>query len=50
MSTGSVQRGCAVQHHRVLADDLFEDVPHLGALLFHHLLGALDGVDVPALF
>src|SRR5262249_10873405 len=29
---------------------LLEDVPHLGTLLLDHLLGALDGVDVPALF
>src|SRR5580658_11125220 len=39
-----------IEQHRVLRDDLFEDVPHLGTLLLHHLLGALDGVDVPALF
>ncbi len=25
----AVQRRCAVQQHRVLADDLFEDIPHL---------------------
>ena len=30
--------------------DLLEDVPDLGALLLHHLLRALDGVDVAALF
>jgi hypothetical protein len=46
----SVQRRRSVQHDRVLADDLFEDVPNLGTLLLDHLLGALDGVDVPALF
>src|ERR1700678_1438011 len=34
----------------MLGDALFEDVPHLGTLLLHHLLGALDGVDVSALF
>jgi hypothetical protein len=46
----AVQRGRAVQQHRVLADDLLEDVPHLGALLLHHLLRRLDGVDVAPLF
>jgi hypothetical protein len=46
----AVERRRAVQEHRVLADDLFEDVPDLGALLLHHLLRGLDGVDVPALF
>ena len=46
----AVERRGAVEEHRVLGDDLFEDVPHLGTLLLHHLLGALDGVDVPALF
>ena len=45
-----VQRGRAVQQHRVLTDDVFEDVPHLGALLLHHLLRALDGGDVALLF
>ena len=42
----AVQRGGAVEQHRVLADDLLEDVPDLGALLLHQLLGALDGGDV----
>ena len=45
----AVQRGRAVQQDRVLADDLLEDVPHLGALVLHHLLRALDGGDVPLL-
>src|SRR3954463_96255 len=45
-----VQRRRAVQQHRMLADDLFEDVPDLGTLLLHHLLRRLDGVDVAALF
>ena len=37
-----VQRGCPVQQDRVLADDLFEHVPHLWASALHHPLGALD--------
>src|SRR4029450_9814766 len=46
----AAERRRAVQEHRVLADDLFQDVPDLGTLLLHHLLRRLDGVDVPALF
>src|SRR5512138_531387 len=33
----------------MLVDHLVEDVPNLGTLLLHHLLRALDGVDVAAL-
>ena len=39
----AVQRRRAVQQHRMLADHLLEDVPHLGALLFDHAFGRLDG-------
>src|SRR4029453_13445052 len=46
----AVEGGRAVQQHRMLADDLVEDVPDLGALLLHHLLRALDGGDRGALF
>ena len=38
-----VQRRRAVQQHRVLADDLLEDVPDLRPLLLDHALGGLDG-------
>ena len=41
----AVQGGGAVQEHRVLADHVFQEVPHLGPLLLHHLLGRLDGGD-----
>ncbi len=41
----AVERGRAVQQHRVLADDLLEEVPHLGPLLLDHLLGGLDRGD-----
>jgi hypothetical protein len=44
-----VERGRAVQQHRVLADDLLEEVPHLGPLLLDHLLRGLDGRDQPFL-
>ena len=43
----AVQRGGAVQEHGVLADDVFQEVPDLRALLLHHLLGRLDGGDQP---
>ena len=33
-----------VEQHGVLLDDVFQGVPHLGALLIHHLLGGLDVV------
>ena len=56
MSTGSKawmprrwRVGARFEQHRVLADHLVEDVPDLGALLLHHLLGALDGGDVALL-
>ena len=42
LDTQSVQGRCAVEQHRVLADDLFEDVPHHGLATFDHALGALD--------
>ena len=38
----AVQRRGAVQQDRVLADHLFEDVPHLGPFLLDHALGGLD--------
>ena len=36
-----VERRRAVEQHRVVADDLLEDLVHLGALALHDLLGAL---------
>ena len=41
LNTESVERRGAVQQHRVIADDLLEDLVHLGALTLHDLLGAL---------
>src|SRR5215472_10295635 len=43
----AMQGGGAVQEHGMLADHLFEDVPHLGPLLLHHALGGLDGAGEP---
>ena len=44
-----MQRRRAVQQHRVLADDLFEHVPHFRTLLLDHLLRLLDRGDETAL-
>src|SRR4026207_438108 len=38
----AVQRRRAVEHHRVLADHLFQDVPDLGHFLLDQALGGLD--------
>ena len=37
-----VERRRAVEQHRMLGDDLFEDVPDLGHHRLDHLLGRLD--------
>ncbi len=42
----AVQRRCAVEQHRVLADDLFEDVPHHRTRALDHALGRLDVLRV----
>ncbi len=39
----AVQRGRAVEHHRMLADHVFQNVPDDGGLRFDFLLGRLDG-------
>jgi hypothetical protein len=41
-----VQGRCPVQQHRVLGDDLFEDVPDDRALTLDHPLGGLDVLGV----
>ncbi len=46
----AMERRRAVEQHRVLADDLFEHVPHFRTLLLDHLLGLLDCRDQAALF
>ncbi len=38
----AVQRGRPVQQHRVLLDDVLEDVPHRGPTTLDHALGRLD--------
>jgi len=43
----AMQRRGPVQKHRMPVDDMLEDLPDLGSLLVHHLLGALDGLHHP---
>src|SRR5207247_10717903 len=50
LDAAPMERRRAVEQHRMLADHLFEDVPHLGPLELDHLLGLLDRGDEPALF
>ena len=38
-----VEGGGTVEQNTVLLDHLVKGIPHLGKLLFNHLLGALDG-------
>jgi hypothetical protein len=42
----AVQRRCAVQENRMLADDLVEDIPDFRLFLFNQLLSLLDGRGV----
>ena len=42
--------GARFNKHRVVADDLLEDVPDLFTATLEHLLGRLDRVGVPQLF
>ena len=40
----AVKRGGAIEHHRVLIDDFFKNVPDFRIAAFEHLLGGLDRV------
>src|SRR5581483_5399189 len=42
LNTEAVQRRRAVEQYRMLPDDFFEDVPHLGTRRFDHFLGGLN--------
>ena len=42
-----VQRRCAIEQHRVLANDLVENIPDLGLLLFDEFLRLLDRCRQP---
>ena len=45
----AVERRRAVEEHRVILDDLLENVPYLGAFALDELLRALHRLDVPLL-
>ena len=49
LNAQAVERRCAVEQHRVLGDDLLEDIPHLGDHRVDQLLGGLDVLDLLAL-
>ena len=42
----AVQRRRTIEQHRMVLDDLFENIPDLIVLAFEHLLGRLDRVGV----
>ena len=44
LNAEAMQGWRAVQQHRMLANDLFQDVPDFRTLLLDHALGGLDGV------
>ena len=48
LNAQTVQRRRAVEQHRMLADHLFEDIPHLGLDALDHALGRFDVVGVAA--
>src|SRR5438552_4089465 len=45
----AVQRGRAVQEHRMILNDFFQDLVHLRRLFFYDLLRPLDAFGVPLL-
>src|SRR5215467_2765525 len=49
LNAQTVKGWSSVQEHRVVFDDLFEDIPNNGLLLLHHFLGLLDGGAVAGL-
>src|SRR5216684_2880667 len=42
LNAQTVKRRSAIEHYRMFADDVFQDVPHDGFLLLDHFLGLLD--------
>ena len=46
LNSETVKRWCAVEQHRALANDFFENIPHLGTGAFHHALRVLDVAGV----
>ena len=49
LNTQSVQCRCAVQHNRMLLDNIFQYIPDLGLEPFHHALCGFDVVRQPVL-
>ena len=43
LNTEAMERGRAIEQHRMVANDLFENLEHLARLALHDLFGALDG-------
>jgi hypothetical protein len=43
LNAEAVQCRRAIEEHRMFADHLFENVPHLRSLALHQALGRLDG-------
>ena len=39
----SMQRGSTIEKDGMLLDHLFQNIPHHGLMVLHHLLGTLDG-------
>ena len=46
----AVKRWGSVQHHRMIGDDRFENIPNFFIFAFEHLLRALDGIGVAEFF
>src|SRR6218665_335570 len=46
LDTETVQRRRAVEQHRTLTNDHFQEIPHIGAEPFHHPLGRLNVLSV----
>ena len=50
LNTHPVQRRCTVEHYRVVANDLLENIPNLFVLPLQHFLGGLNRVGVTKFF
>src|SRR5712664_1077787 len=50
LNAEAVQRRSAVEHHWMFANNVFQNVPNDGFLLFDHFLGLLDGGAVSLCF
>src|SRR4051812_45282233 len=49
LNSHAVERRRAIEEHGMIADHLFEDVPHLIILALEHFLRAFDGIGMPKL-